>query len=401
MINGHGEALGQSESVSGTLTLTTGNITTGSSTLTLGTSTSMLGTLVRTSGTILGNFRRWFAGATVNNVLFPIGTAGNYRPSNISFTAAPSPGGTLTASFTASDPGSSGLPLSDGGTSIVKAGPNGFWTLAAGNGLTGGTYSLDLTADAFAGVSNFAALRILKRANSSSSWTLNGTHSVGTGSNATPVAHRTGMSGFSDFGIGGASDNPLPIQLISFTAVTIESGGVRIEWKTLSEVNNLGFEIQRKRDDQSAFVTLANSFIPGHGTTIQSNSYIFIDLTATPATWTYRLKQTDLDGTVHYPGTLSVAVVGGTPPTDFSLEQNYPNPFNPTTEIQFSIVSSQFTTLRVYDALGREVATLVNEWKVPGSYSVRFDGSKLASGMYLYHLQAGNFVQTRRLLLVR
>jgi len=74
-------------------------------------------------------------------------------------------------------------------------------------------------------------------------------------------------------------------------------------------------------------------------------------------------------------------------PAEYSLEQNYPNPFNPTTTIRFSIVEPQFTTLNVYDVLGREVAVLVHEWKAPGTYQVVFDGTGLASGVYYYRLQ--------------
>jgi hypothetical protein len=88
-------------------------------------------------------------------------------------------------------------------------------------------------------------------------------------------------------------------------------------------------------------------------------------------------------------------------PANFGLEQNYPNPFNPSTRIEFSIVGTQFTILRVYDILGREVATLVNESLRPGHYTRTFDGTGLASGIYVYRLQAGSFVETRKAILLR
>jgi len=87
--------------------------------------------------------------------------------------------------------------------------------------------------------------------------------------------------------------------------------------------------------------------------------------------------------------------------SDFNLEQNYPNPFNPSTSIKFSVPSSEFVTLKVYDVLGNEITTLVNEQKAPGTYEVRFDAGNLASGMYVYSLKAGNFTQTRKLLLMK
>lgn len=88
-------------------------------------------------------------------------------------------------------------------------------------------------------------------------------------------------------------------------------------------------------------------------------------------------------------------------PTDFILYQNYPNPFNPSTSLQYAIGSRQFVTLKVYDLLGREVATLVNEEKPSGNYEVSFDASSLASGMYLYRLQTSSFIETKKMILLR
>lgn len=88
-------------------------------------------------------------------------------------------------------------------------------------------------------------------------------------------------------------------------------------------------------------------------------------------------------------------------PDVYGLEQNYPNPFNPSTNIRFSIPESQFVTLRIYNILGEEVATLVNEDLSPGIYEVNFDAGHLASGMYIYNIKAGNFNQTKKLLLTK
>ncbi|MEK7250185.1 MAG: T9SS type A sorting domain-containing protein, partial [Bacteroidota bacterium] len=85
----------------------------------------------------------------------------------------------------------------------------------------------------------------------------------------------------------------------------------------------------------------------------------------------------------------------------FELSQNYPNPFNPATIIKFQIPNSSFVTLKVFDLLGREVATLVNEQMKPGSYERTFEGNNLASGIYFYHLRASGFSQTKKLVLLR
>jgi hypothetical protein len=88
-------------------------------------------------------------------------------------------------------------------------------------------------------------------------------------------------------------------------------------------------------------------------------------------------------------------------PTEFSLSQNYPNPFNPSTSIQYAVSSRQFVTLKVYDVLGNEIATLVNEEKPAGEYEVEFDAIDLPSGIYFYQLKAGNYIETKKMILLK
>jgi hypothetical protein len=88
-------------------------------------------------------------------------------------------------------------------------------------------------------------------------------------------------------------------------------------------------------------------------------------------------------------------------PREFALGQNYPNPLNPTTKIQFTIVNPQFTILRVYDVLGREVATLVNEVMEQGTYTVQWEASGVVSGVYFYRMQAGSFIDVKKLILLK
>jgi len=193
--------------------LDSGSIVTNTNTLVLGTSTSNVGRLSKDAGRIKGTFKRWIASSLASSIEFPLAQSMNNRTAVLSFTTAPATGGTLTSSFTAGDPGLSGLPLDDGGTTIVNLGTAGYWTLTSADGLSGGTYSLDLTAQGFSGVVSAAGLRILKRS-TGGAWTLDGIHAAGTGTPSTPVAHRTAMSGFSEYGIGGAADNPLQIEII-------------------------------------------------------------------------------------------------------------------------------------------------------------------------------------------
>lgn len=182
---------------------------------------------------------------------------------------------------------------------------------------------------------------------------------------------------------------PLPIQLRSFKAATLNSKGVKLTWTTASETNNYGFYVQRNGVDLS--------FIAGHGTTLDQHTYSYTDNPG-PGQHRYGLKQVDLDGTATFSETILMDVAAPVP-TKFSLNQNYPNPFNPSTQIAFSTTKEGPVSLRVYDILGREVATLVNENRKPGEYSERFDATRFASGVYMYVLQSADGRLTSRMIL--
>jgi hypothetical protein len=201
-------------------------------------------------------------------------------------------------------------------------------------------------------------------------------------------------------------DSALPVQLASFTAALLSNNLIELRWSTISELNNYGFYIQRRLQSGSTWYELPNVFIPGHGTTNEPQHYSFIDSTLPgPGIWLYRLKQVDLDGTPHFTEPVSVNVLTNVVepvlPTKFALEQNYPNPFNPSTTIEFALPKSVHTTFKVFDLLGREVATLVDEQLPAGSYKREWHAQGMASGVYLYRLQAEEYVETKKLLFLR
>jgi hypothetical protein len=204
------------------------------------------------------------------------------------------------------------------------------------------------------------------------------------------------ISGGTNIIIGG---NPLPVELASFTAERAWNG-VTLNWKTATETNNYGFEIQRSAvsPQQSGNIWSKIGFVEGNGTTNAPKSYSFTDKAVAGKT-SYRLKQIDRDGKFEYSQT--VEVTAATAPKEFALTQNYPNPFNPTTAIGYQLSANSFTTLKIYDAIGREVATLVNEVKEAGSYSAQFDGTKLSSGLYFYKLTTNQFSSIRKMLLLK
>ncbi|HRP92386.1 MAG TPA: T9SS type A sorting domain-containing protein, partial [Ignavibacteriaceae bacterium] len=208
---------------------------------------------------------------------------------------------------------------------------------------------------------------------------------TGNGPNGTPVHKRTVT-----LNIGLI----IPVELTAFSA-TVNKNDVRLDWTTATELNNLGFEIQRK-DKEGNFESLG--FINGKGTTTETNEYSFVDIKVDAGNYTYRLMQKDYDGTFAYSQEVEVEI---SLPLEYSLEQNYPNPFNPTTTISYSIPSDNFVTIRLYDVLGNEVITLVNEQKQAGKYEMLFNASNIASGVYYYQINSGTFTQTRKLMLLK
>ncbi|MFH1194361.1 MAG: T9SS type A sorting domain-containing protein [bacterium] len=220
------------------------------------------------------------------------------------------------------------------------------------------------------------------------------------------------------------ADTQLPVELTSFTS-SVTNDNVILNWQTATEVNNYGFEIERKiplnpppskgcrtglikGDAASAegdWKTLG--FVEGNGNSNSTKEYSFVDNNITGGNYSYRLKQIDTDGSYSYSNEIIVET-GHAPslPNEFELYQNYPNPFNPTTTIKYTIPADVkapcVASLRVYDILGNQVATLINEQKEPGYYEVKFEASHFPSGVYFYVLHAGEeFHAVKKMLFLK
>jgi len=186
----------------------------------------------------------------------------------------------------------------------------------------------------------------------------------------------------------------VPVEMTSFTATSVKDE-VNLKWSTATETNNQGFQIERMNVN-GTFEQIG--FVAGFGTTTEPKSYTFIDSKLETGNYTYRLKQIDFDGTFAYSEEINVNVEI---PLVFALEQNYPNPFNPSTTIKYSIAEDGFVKMSVYNLLGEEVAALVNSTQKAGKYEVNFNASNLASGVYVYRIEAGNFVSSKKLMLLK
>jgi N-acetylneuraminic acid mutarotase len=186
----------------------------------------------------------------------------------------------------------------------------------------------------------------------------------------------------------------VPVELVSFTGNNV-NGKVLLEWKTATELNNNGFEVQRKTAE-SEFATVG--FVKGHGTTTNQKEYSYTDKNLADGKYFYRLKQIDYNGSYEYSNVIEVDVRSL---DKFTLEQNYPNPFNPTTIIGYVIQEKSNAKLTLFNSIGEEIAVLVNKEQDKGYHKVEFDAAALSSGVYFYRIQAGSFTATKKLLLLK
>jgi len=219
------------------------------------------------------------------------------------------------------------------------------------------------------------------------------------------LAHHVDAT-FGEVRVGPPGD-PLPVQLAAFFGEQLNLTTVRLVWHTLSETENYGFEVERSPRAPEDFSLLAGSFVAGHGTTVVPQEYAYVDSGVGAGVWYYRLRQIDLDGTVHLSDPVRMDLGGVTSsspeqrPGAFALDQNFPNPFNPSTTIGYTLPAATHVRLTVTTPLGNEVTQLVDAFQDAGYHQVRFDAGNLASGVYFYRITAGGFSQAKRLLLVR
>ena len=203
--------------------------------------------------------------------------------------------------------------------------------------------------------------------------------------------------------ISQLANTPLPVELSSFTSKFLNDK-VQLNWVTKTEVNNYGFNIER-RINEGDWNSIG--FVEGHGNSNSPKEYSYSDkdLFAGGSKFQYRLKQVDTDGQFEYSDVVEVEVV----PTQFELSQNYPNPFNPSTTIRFSLPNETQLKINIYNMLGELVQTLAEGTYEAGYHKVTFNASSLPSGAYIYRIESNDpstgsgqsFVQTRKMILLK
>jgi hypothetical protein len=197
------------------------------------------------------------------------------------------------------------------------------------------------------------------------------------------------------------SNGPLPVELAAFSASTVRNL-VELSWTTNTETNNKGFDVERMqlKADGSEGQWNNAGYKEGNGTTQEQKSYTFTDRNLQSGKYKYRLKQTDYNGNFKYYDLNTDVIVGI--PTKFDLSQNYPNPFNPSTKINVDLPKDTKVSLKIYDLSGREIAVLINNEQRPaGYYTVEFNGSSLASGIYFYRIITEQNTAVKKMALVK
>ena len=196
---------------------------------------------------------------------------------------------------------------------------------------------------------------------------------------------------FDNSGLG----TPLPVELVSFNA-QVNGNSVNLSWKTATELNSAAFEIEKRQTGTSNWQNAGE--VKAAGTSIAPKNYSFSDKGLQPGKLDYRLKMMDNNGSYKYCSVVNAVVSA---PANFDLSQNYPNPFNPSTNISYKIPKTGFVSLKVYNIIGNEIATLVNQEEPAGDYKVQFDIHNIASGTYFYKLTAGGVSLYKKMMVIK
>ena len=413
--NANGLSLNTNVQVNGSLNLTNGIVSTGSNIFTLGTSASVAS--ISNSSYIAGNVANIY-NTTSTSRQFPVGSQSIYRMLSLR-------GYTLsgTATLLCNLVGGNANTIATVVAPLEAVSFVRYYTFSNSSAnaiLFDKIIDCRVNTDDGVGtlVSN-ATLRFAANLNATGDWvelTLDpstpNTSTIPTNiSSATysPVPLTTGDIVYLSLATTSIGDNPLPVDLVAFTAVG-KAGKVVLNWETASEVNNMGFDVYRSENETGTYQKTNQEIIQGLGTGTTSHYYEYEDTEVEEnSTYYYKLYSRDFDGTIHDYGRIVSATVQPLP-KDFAVAQNYPNPFNPSTKISFDVAKESAITLEIYNMLGQKVRTLIdNQRYQPGVYNdviwnARDDqGNSVANGIYYLVFSAKDYEyrQVRKMVFMK
>lgn len=379
--------------VRNTLKMISGNLQTNAYLFELGESTSQTGTLTYTSGYVLGNMKRWFSGTSVGTDtkdLFPLGydeSGIKNRFAKIRFTGG-APSGALTAHFVGSPMGTNVLPIVVGSANsapditfdITSTENQGYWDISTSSGTfsPAETYTATLVGEGFTTITDISKLVLLKRPDAATAWFVPGTSGTGTTINTFPAVVRNGISTFSHFGFGGADENPLPIQLVSFNVSCENNLKSVISWSTATETNNEKFIVEKSYNAAEWSVL---EEVKGQGYSNKVVNYELTDRKLTSGITYYRLTQVDFDGKQTLYNTVSTTCEGTETmvvypnPSSHLLNVNI-NSNNLSGDVAVSMISTDGKVIEHYQFKAD------NENKL-----IIFDVTPLQAGIYFIQLQ--------------
>ncbi|MFZ4723927.1 MAG: T9SS type A sorting domain-containing protein [Paludibacter sp.] len=382
--NSSGVTLNGNFTVTNQLTLNNGKLTLGSYNLTYSGSSAIGGTpsasnMIVATGS--GEFRKTFTFAS--SFTFPVGDndgTAEYSPVTLNFTS-----GTFSSAYAGVNLVNNKHPNNSSSTSYL----NRYWSISV-SGITSFSYNIALKYSAPADVVGTEG-NINFGKYSNSNWLYLGA--------ANTVDHQieaTGLTSFSSF--TGGRESPLPVTLETFTS-SVNSRDVKLQWTTSMENNNAGFEIERAEVRSGNLEFRKTGFISGKGTINTATNYTYTDTKLNSGKYQYRLKQIDNNGNYAYFDLANAVEVAL--PTKYNMSQNYPNPFNPTTKIDFEIPENTFVKIVMFDILGREVKSIMKENKQAGFYTAMLNTGDLSSGTYFYRMEAGKYIKTLKMCIIK
>lgn len=373
---GSNKTLNGNATIANTLNFISGKIVLGANSLTQnGSITGASATsYVVTDGT--GELMRTLA--TNTSVDFPIGSLANYEPANITFVTAPA-SGTISGRFITGAPGNVGLPITET-DEITQASSGGYWEINSAG--TTESYTGTFTANNFGDIIDYTKTHLLKRSSTvGSSWLFDGTHVATNGSNTSAVLQRTGMSGFSQFAVGGKPASSLPVTLLGLSGYRDGSRN-QLRWGTGCESRNKGFEVQRSNDGINyTAIGFVNSLAP-NGSSNSTLYYQFTDNTPQGEKQFYRLRQVDMDGNTKLS---NVIMVNGDRATSMAITNLYPNPAKDFVNLVIGSSSVDNGMLIISDFAGK-VVLKQNISLGTGTNAISFNISNLANGQYMVKL---------------